>query len=266
MEKFLNEILIRGFREGYHIRSDNDIHVSNLLEFCPREFALCIKHNIKYNYNYISKIALGTLVTFEIGDRIHDAVRKKYIQQGVLAGNWECTNCNKVYFHNQYPPKCSCGCKSFKYVEIRLVSDKYGHKITGGVDAIVKHPEYYFINEIKSIKSDDKTPFEEMKEPLINHVCQLSLYLHMFPEMNLPIKVRNDFGVISYICKTQKTMPIKHFKVKRNDEFVKSVIKQLQEVKVFSKTKKIPARMCNSPLTLMARRPCKTVIACFKEK
>lgn len=235
MEKYLNEILVKGYKEAYQVRTDNNIHISNLIDFCSREFALCIKHKKYYNHTEKKLIPIGTILTYSIGDAIHNSVKGAIKHLGLLAGE-----------------------------EIKVGSDKYGFPIRGSLDMLVRHPQINFITEIKSISSES---FDELTEPLVNHVCQLSLYLH-FIEERTDIKDLVDLqkGVLLYVSKQQKKMPFKSFLVEKNNEFVKTVLVRLKEVKTFSETKKLPVRMCNSPLTYMARRPCKMVSACFNGK
>jgi hypothetical protein len=138
-----------------------------------------------------------------------------------------------------------------------------GYTLTGAPDAWVRlHPAWsIYTTEIKSIKPED---FDALVEPKVVHECQLSLYL-WFAELCKMPNMQVKEGLLLYACKTQKVMPYKVFLVQRNDAFLKRVQDQLKELKTFSKTKKLPERMCNSPQALMARRPCKCVEECFAE-
>ncbi|MGQ9570681.1 MAG: hypothetical protein ACUVUQ_07530 [Thermodesulfovibrionales bacterium] len=213
------------------LREGNTIHVTNLLDFCPREYALCLQHEIFFNQSKPSSLA--QMVTFEIGRAVEKVVIDALEQEQVAV--------------------------KFDLIRVNLLP----YPIVGTPDTYVLFSvkEKPYIVEIKSIKPES---FDELTQPVVNHECQLSLYL-WFAEIT-KMDVHTDSGLLIYVAKTQKTMPIKVYHVQRNDNFIKRVRNQLRELKTFSKTNILPKRICNSKSTFMAKRPCRCVDFCFDEE
>ena len=240
-DKLVTNILVDGYRRAYKNRADNRIHVSNLKSFCPREFALCNKHDILYNYRPNTRF--GEIITFAIGDMIHESITSILEQEKVLIVK-----------------------------EVKLANTDYGFLITGSCDALIKAQGYpkYIPLEFKSMNGDR---FDALEEPTLNDARQLSLYLWLMEKEltelangnKRKLKVDTETGVIVYFCKLYRSMPIKSYIVKRNENFIKAVEEQLKEVKTFSKQKKMPKRICADAYTMMAKRPCRAVSVCFKK-
>jgi len=212
-------------------REGNVIHATNLINFCPREYALCIKNGVFYNQP--KPTAIGQKVTYEIGRRIEDMVREALWEEKVVLDH------------------------------LKGVGIKKPYPVVGTPDIWVKLSarDRPYIVEVKSIKPDE---FDTLIAPKMDHICQVSLYLWFAGLNDLP--VHTDIGLIIYVVKLQKTIPIKVYPVHIATEFLKTVQKQLAELKRFSKTKKLPVRTCNSPSALMAKRPCKVLKECFDEE
>jgi hypothetical protein len=236
-DKLLLDALHQGMKARYHEkereREGNAIHASSLIDFCPREYALCMLGKVMYNASKPATIA--QMMTYDIGRKIEKIVLQSFDAAHILE----------------------------KRGIFTIPASMFGYPITGAPDAWVRlHPSWgIYTVEIKSIKPEE---FDILTEAKVVHECQLSLYL-WFAELCKTPGMQVKEGLLLYACKTQKNMPHKVFLTQRNDAFLQRVQSQLQELKTFSKKKKLPERMCNSPQALMARRPCKCVQECFAE-
>ena len=232
-DRFLN-LLIDSYREQYKHREDNFIHVSNLVDFCGREYALCQKYNILYNTKKI--VSLGDIITFRMGDLIHDDLRNTLELSGAIQPQDR---------------------------EIKLLSNRFRYPITGSIDGALNlgYPKKIPL-EIKSIGQAEV--FDALTEPLVNHECQLSLYLWLAEEMKLK-KIDYKRGIIVYAVKLKRSMPFKVFEIKRNDIFIGNTIKKLNELKAFSVKGELPKKICSTPHALMARQRCRLPKICFRE-
>lgn len=214
-------------------RMDNQIHVSNLLEFCPREWALVQTKG--YLYNPGKTHSFGELVTFGIGHALHGYL------QGMLTTHG-----------------------SLKHEEVPLWYDVTPDiTLTGSCDGLIHLEGEDCLTPIE-IKSDGKESFDERTAPEVRHEAQLSMYCWMIEKMGVYRKVDPSGGLIIYISKLRRNMPVKIFWVDRNEDFINHKLKQLKEVKTFSKTKKLPNRMCNNRHSMMARR-CTMVTTCMED-
>jgi hypothetical protein len=222
------------YKHKEQVREGNSIHATNLIDFCPREYALCVLNKIMFNAPKPASFAQMT--TYELGYKI-EALVLGALKAALVLHEAQPFHINHTYF---------------------------GYPIIGSPDAWVKlkATEGLYTLEIKSIKPED---FDVLAEPKVVHECQLSLYLWLADLCKTP-GMQVDRGLILYVCKTQKQNPFKVFTVERNNNFISRILGQLEELKTFSKNKKLPDRICNSPQALMARRPCKCVEDCFTEK
>jgi len=238
-DEILLQVLQEGYRKNYKSRIDNVIHVSNLLEFCPREYALSNKHKVSYNKGG-SKLALSQLITYEIGNQMHSSVRRVLRQEGYL-------------------------------VDLPAMHHKdYNHiPVIGHPDAYVKLVRDKKIS-IVEIKTMGKDTYDTMVEPEVRDVCQLSLYLWLVENCRMSDGVNETLvsstkGILLYFCKMHRPVPLKTFLVQRNDAFLKSVTAQLKEVKAYSLKGTMPQRICNARIAQMARK-CTMTEECFESE
>jgi len=89
--------------------------------------------------------------------------------------------------------------------------------VSGRADAIVSLNNHLYVVEIKSV---NRTAFNKLEEPDVDHLKQLQLYLHYF---NI-----ND-GIIIYECKD--TQDIKEFAVSYNKEEVDAMLEEFKKLK-----------------------------------
>lgn len=245
--KELDLLLLNAYKKKgmQNRRMDNDIHVSNLKNFCPREFALCLKNNIIYNHR--DSISAREYWMYELGHLVHSSISSILKSEGVLYKS-----------------------------EHRLRLNEYGFPIVGSCDNLLSVNSWgkeLIVHEVKSIGNADT--FDKMTEPFIDDQIQLSLYMwllkkaggkvtlgHVVPAITRPVNTKQ--GIVTYCCKVMRPKPFKSFLVDIMNPYIKTTIKKLKEVKTFSDNRrKMPKRICNSPLARMARRPCRTVFQCF---
>src|SRR3972149_9374338 len=214
------------------LREGNKLHATNLIDFCPREYALCLHHKLMFNAG--RPTSLAQKVTYEIGRRIEAMVIEALVVEKVVV------NIENI--------ACSC-------------ASPYPILFTPDIFVQFNVKDIPYIVEVKSIKPE---AFDVLETAQVTHECQLSLYL-WFASL-LKMKVHTEDGLILYVVKTQKPMPMKCFHIRRNEDFIKRVQTQLDELKTFSKKKVLPKRICNSPLALMAKCCQKGVVElCFKD-
>jgi hypothetical protein len=234
-EKEIEELLRSlktGLRKLTTGRYGTNIHVSSLVEFCAREYALCIKN--KFPFNSPKNLGMGMDLTWQIGIQIH-----KIVQKSLELGGTQ------------------------KISELTLELPNYIVPVVGSPDSmnLLIIDNKLRVLEIKSLAVEK---FTALTEPYVDHVCQLSLYLWIIKKLKIKT-IATDYGYVLYVSKGHKQMPFKIYKTDRNDDFLKGVEKKLNKVKTFSKNGRMPARICSSVHNMMAKR-CKAKHLCFVEK
>lgn len=263
-DNFIIPILTNSYKKDRSDREMDTLHISNLISFCPREFALgkSSGRNI-FKDRYIS-LSLG--VTFDLGRMIEHIVRSRLISEGVILGEWICMECH-TSVKGPRPKKCwVCNSKhEFKYKGIEMSVSRHGYNIIGNTDlTLIQSKKQPIFGEVKSMGEKE---FDALTEPKIDHTFQLSLYLWLKRMVKAyPFPVRTDKGIVLYVCKAHKLMPMKEFMVNADEAFLKRADNKLKELKAFSKKNVLPQRICSTPYAPMARRPCVALDLCFKEK
>lgn len=242
-------------REDEH----HKVHASGLYNFCARRHAISNKHELKVEKNKIrSELAL----TFEIGSKIQDIVIEHLPHSGI--GEWHCLSCKEVYY-SPYPNKCgSCGGPSFKYKEVGLSYKAGAFDIVCHFDGFVRYDaKSVYPIEIKSIRQED---FDVLAEPSVAYAYQITTGLWLAKKAKhkaFPYKIKYDKAFIIYVCKSHKKLPIKVFEVKPNPTAVKLLNSACKELQTYSKTKKLPKRICATTHHLMAKT-CGLKEVCFQ--
>ena len=99
--KHLGTTLTASYRGRDDRVGDSSIHVSDLIEFCPREYWLCRKHDRSYHgHKYFD---LRAKWDFSQGHAIQRIKTNQLITQGVVFAAWECRHCGRleVGFHKK---------------------------------------------------------------------------------------------------------------------------------------------------------------------
>ena len=227
--ELIKQHIYTGLEKLHTCRTGMDIHATNLIDFCPREFALCKQMNLLYNDE--ERVTGNRIITFKVGTAV----------EGVIL-------------------------EAIKVADVSAKIDPFYLNITSDIQVIgtpdgamyLDRPEIPYIIELKTTGKDE---IETMVSPYINHCCQIALYLWLAEIRKAPFVY--DVGYVIYISKLEKKEQMKVYEVQRNDAFIARVREQLLAVKTFSKTGELPPRICNSPIALMARTQCRIPKLCF---
>ncbi|QWS69831.1 rubredoxin-type fold protein [Vibrio phage vB_VpS_PG28] len=254
-----------------------NLHASDVTKdepvFCPRERALLVKTNAEPNEKYIST---ETRTYFDVGESIHDLVREKW-GVAVSVGDWECLKCGGIHKASLKPTLCECGGKRFQYNEQRVLSSDTG--ISCGIDwqVLEKGTNYSIAVEIKSMNPTD---FKTLAAPLAEHSSRTKLYLQSIAtatDQKAVAHLRKDMAYILYVTKgapidgeilggggfIEKRTPFRLYTVMRDDASIEQYLNRGREYTEFKKTKKLPERICATPLTKRAKK-CSMCTECWK--
>jgi hypothetical protein len=157
-------------------------------------------------------------------------------------GWWKCLACRKVLYFGGPPktkcPHCGAYPEAIVYHEhaIRGVKDDTDDPflVTGHTDMFLpkKKSDLLRVTEFKTIGSED---FDKLQSPLIENEWQAQTYMWSCSlDPKLPVKIDQEVGYILYVCKRHrvKDLPIKMFKVHRNEEMIKRIKEKLDQFRV----------------------------------
>lgn len=251
------------------IRDDYDttVHASNIYDYCLRRTAL---HIMLKNEIVITdkQRGIATAMTYLIGRQIQKILTDHTPD---LVGIWKCRICKKIEFGKK-PGECvTCGHSLFKYEELRIIIPCGDHMvISGSMDHLIRDVDNKtYFEEVKSIKPE---VFDTLVEPEIQHVYQVQPYLWMIAEAKglykkdvEMLKLQSTKAYVTYVCKTQKQMPMKTFTIYRDKKFMQRMNTIAKGLKSISKLDTgLPERICSTPLHPMARN-CKMRGSCFEK-
>lgn len=273
-EKYTIDVIKQSYKDSHSGREDNSIHASHLTEFCSRSYALC--HKDKRKFHPKSYIGLNQSVTFDVGNLVHDAVKKRFARTKLLIGEWECLHCKNIQVGFQ-PKICHCSGTHFRYRELKVpykVSEDMD--CVGSIDAVLAYDvKKCFAIEIKSIrpegwKDSNNITYQSITEPMLEHRMRMNVYLWLLKNTyNKAIKnlgIDTTRGLVLYVNKGQsgmKEFPMKPFVVNYDPKIIRPIEDKIKELKTFSKNGKLPKRICKQSLNLMARS-CVARDLCFK--
>lgn len=267
--KYFQTLLKASYENEISGRTDKKntvIHASDIFNFCPRKFCICVAEGIPFHTNeYLSNTVA---LTFDIGKKIQDIVVSRLNKTGKLIGTWYCKNCNS-YFYGTSRNVCSvCGSKhSLEYRDTRLEYPITNDiSLVGQIDIQVFDNKYIYTGEVKSIGKD---AYNELIEPLIQHKYQIMTYLFMLSksktllngkpisywEQKNSLQFYKQKGSIIYIPKGGVKNPFeKIFTQDLNNKFVIEITSKLSEVRKFKTKGVLPEnRYCKSELSQMSR-------------
>lgn len=259
---------------------DTNIHVSNLINFCPRAYWLCRKNDRSFHGHSHPGIQMGW--TFDIGHALQKIQVQRLMTQQVVFGSWECRHCRHLEVglqaHRRPCPKCQC--RAWKYrdlgVELALplnTKPKSQLVIRGNIDYVVATSDTRgFVVDAKSIKAED---FDTLKEPHIDYKRQVRLYMWLLNEKTRKIlgtprdalalenfTFDSKSAVICYCVKGARREPFKAFVVEQDNEFIKKIKNQLQHLAECIEKDVEPAKICKSQANMMAKA-CAARTLCF---
>ena len=273
------------FKPEKYRANDEYTNVTDLIYLCPRQYCMMLEGGIE---NYDRYTTSSDRITWAIGRAVEDHIRTQFIKAtnyknvyGVwdFGGLYEHTGCltEEVWQHvaeivgyRDVPDPT--------YKELRLIDTEL--EISGSPDMLVRLPnKKLMITEIKSIKkvSNGKyVGFEDLEEPLPDHVRQPSTYHRLATNKDNKLPVSNLASLV-YVCKDWQRdgKNAKGEIVRAYKEFIVDVTNPLNQVLVdnlyekaeviatYRKTGKLPQNIyCASQKSKMAK-DCNVTEACF---
>ncbi len=141
------------------------IHVSSLLDLCPRQYWIARKHKVKLSSSPYS----SDRIVWEIGKSLERHVVKQITE----------------YHGNE-----------FVYPSITITNKEY--MISGEADLAVQIDRDYFL--ITEIKTMNKRDFDKLTKPITEHILQAAMYRWLFNERYKNITTHNKV-ILLYVCK-----------------------------------------------------------------
>lgn len=194
---------------------DGHIHVSSLLDFCPRRLFL----SNKYEQDQYKAVDGNMRIVWAMGRAVENHIRTQLIASNPedSFGNWSCV-CGDCYIESSYKPSpeegCSrCGSSVDVYEEHTLRHDEAG--VVGNPDFIIRVNDLLVPVEIKSINAKE---FDTLTAPKGDHVFQVSSYHKILREQYPDLPLSNNC-IILYANKDFKWMetPYKQFVIDGRD-------------------------------------------------
>lgn len=255
------------------------VHVSDLLDFCARKFALVERHSID-----LTKSASGPMrVVWAMGRAAETHIRNQLIRafnyQNVI-GEWSC-GCGSminVGFCNNIKTCHRCGTKAVNYGEFSLKDESL--MLVGHPDLLLWVDGEVLPVEIKSVKANpppssrghDESCFKSLQaapldQPLPDHAFQLTAYAKLLRARNtLPI---SDKGIVLYVSKDFGfTTPYleKHISTSEGitSRLVDDAFYRVGELRQQQKSNALPERLraCSSSSSTKAKN-CVACTSCF---
>lgn len=272
--------LVASYKLHDHSRvGDTSIHVSDLIDFCPREYYICKTQDRGYHpHRYHS---MAEKWTHDMGHAIQSIQINRLLSQKVLFGTWVCRHCKAVYLGYQPDGKAcpSCKLKSWKYrdttIELKIplkTKPKSQIIVRGNIDYIVGVTRTFgFVTDSKSIKAED---FDKLEEPLAKDTKQVRLYMQLankpnatlvgtpFDDEDRRFTIDSENAVLCYACKGQRQNPFKTFVVAQDKDFIKKIDTKLKALVSALETKTEPVKICKEQHDLMAKQ-CAARDLCF---
>lgn len=189
----LSALIRRAAGESREMRSHDYLHVSDLLNRCMRKIALTEQQDMPQQRQMLS---LMDSLTFEVGDTIHDVIKRKAGLGGPSSvwGHWHCT-CKSL--HTETPclrsevdmDEVCAGCHTPKHIYGEVPMRDEELKIVGNPDLILFLHNYlaYYITELKSIAH---AQWEEMSRPKPEHVIQILFYWYLMRKLGYRVASR----------------------------------------------------------------------------
>lgn len=278
--KLLADHFVEAYKIHDHSRSaDTSIHVSDLIDFCPREYYICKTRDRGYHpHRYHS---MAEKYTHDMGHAIQGIQIKRLLTQHVLFGTWRCRHCKADFLGFQPDGKAcpNCTLKSWVYkdttIEWRMplkTKPKSQIIVRGNMDYIVATtPTFGFNADAKSMKAED---WDKLEEPLLKDAKQVRLYMDFANrdgatlvgrpfDVNIrTFTIDPEWAVLCYAVKAQRQNPFKTFDVRQDREFIAKIDKKLKELKKALETQTEPTKICQSQNDLMAKA-CSARDLCF---
>lgn len=220
--------------------------------FKPSIMGSKCKRKIFYSYNRVLedfKPSNKSKIRFKIGDKIHELISDVYRKAGVLIDYIQPDGTPAISRHTGKPDF------EFPIKDAEL-------ELSLKIDAILKLDSEVYIGEYKSINGDD---FAKLVRPKPEHLIQATIYYYLFsknlsdrvydyiPELKGQLEVK---GIkFLYFNKDEKSWKedgkgiLKEFTVSANDAIFINILEDMEEIRLHTKNKILPAKTydwCNS--------------------
>lgn len=235
------------------------IHASALPGLCPRQHVLMVSLGIRVD----ERITGAHRVMWTVGRAVEQHIRDQLIDgyPSSIFGLWSCL-CGSVQHrgHKPHDKHCTgCGTPATNYNELTLTSDEYG--VTGNPDIILRHEGAYVPVEIKSMTGED---WKALKQPMGNHLAQVSSYRRLMEEVGMP--VHNDVVVVYCSKHFNWGSPYKEFHTNasttQNTDAIAHLFNKAKQVKEATPDKLPPRTVCSSRNSKRAKA-CPVADTCF---
>lgn len=252
--------LQQGFRDGKYI------HVSDLINKCPRAIAI---HYVHDRQLYGMKMGHQLGFTFKQGEALasymEDHVRR--VAPEHMYGGWAC-NCGKTSRENTtYDTVADLTCKTCgssldNYKELFVSDDEY--MISGSIDITLLFGDLFYVDEIKSIKKDGQDGFTSLTQAKPIHRIQALFYTWLLARSGY--RVHTDFSVF-YISKSfgfRMTDQIKEYKIRYTDyaSTINPYLEDAKAIKIAREGGPLPKRVCEDVYVQEAKN-CELCPLCF---
>ena len=257
-------------------RSAHKLHASDLTNdagFCPREFSLMRKFNLKRKDSFID---LALRMTFDEGNDKQGRLNNDYLRH-IMIGDWVCIRCGHLAEWCRAPKfSCpACGNWKFDYSETRYVHHLTG--LSGGIDGIVDLGLSKFrVFESKIMGNNNKNKklgdFDALLATKAEHRIRTRLYLKLIAESDVPHKHEIDTNKahIVYLLRghgvqdeKKQISPIKEFIVERDDSEIQPYIDLAMQLADFDKTGVLPPHKICSTMDCSRAMGCSVSKLCF---
>lgn len=267
-DNVVSVILAKAKRQHRKPRTDNHIHVSDLIGRCLRKKAIMHRDNVRAPSEYLS---LMDGLTFRIGDAVHDFVKERATEASPTEvwGNWQCkcgkskTTTPEVFSVVSKTVCTHCSTPMTEYAEVSMIDDELD--IIGHPDLIffLSAVSAFYVAELKSISAKE---YDDLVRPKPDHILQVVMYWYLMRKAGY--SVANKVSVL-YVTKGYK------FKGSPFTEFVidaESVVSTgriadlLEDARAFKAAKEggeLPLRTtCATPESTEAKK-CEVCATCF---
>jgi hypothetical protein len=269
----LDNLFTAAYKGHDHSRvSDSSIHVSDLINFCPREYWLCRKHDRAYHQHRYG--SMQDKWTWDIGHAYQRIQVERLMTQQVIFGSWECRHCHLLEVGTQEANRVcpSCKGKAWQYkdlgieilIPVKIDGKKMQIRIVGHIDFVVLLSTMLgYIVDAKSIKAED---FDKLMQVAVEYRRQVQLYMWLgsHPKRKIigsprdavqirDIKFDSKRAVVCYACKGARMKPIKPMLVQQDPKFIKEIESKLKELVKSLETNKEPKKICKAQYDQMAK-------------
>ena len=175
------------------------VHVSSLLDLCPRQYWIACKHKVRLQSSPYS----ADRIVWEIGKALERHVVK-----------------NLKNYHGD------------KFVRSNENILNYEYGISGSPDVEIDIDNNMVV--IGEVKTMNKRDFDKLKKPITEHILQVAMYRWLYNKHNIEYNFNmraHDAVVLLYICKDYaRESPYKEFHVDVNTPIIQSGVDRALEL------------------------------------